>query len=181
MRSASASSSRAFPASICRTIPRIWSRISEYRRAFAACRFSEPSCFSTSTTMSFTRDKFTFDDSSFASASRFFVLNFVTPSRFFDNCPPLQRLRRKNQPDAPLLDNRVRVRPQSHAHKHLLNIAQPRHSSVDQILALPRAVQPPANHHFARLHRQNRLLRRLLPPLPLDKLRLRCRPFSYLR
>ena len=80
MRSASPSSSRAFPASICRTIPRIWSRISEYLRALAACRLSEPSCFSTSTTMSCTRDKFTFDDSSLASASRFFVLNFVTPA-----------------------------------------------------------------------------------------------------
>ena len=30
--------------------------------------------------MSFTRDKFTFDDSSFASANRFLVLNFVTPA-----------------------------------------------------------------------------------------------------
>src|SRR6266852_5353647 len=162
MRSASPSSSRAFPASICRTIPRIWSRISEYRRAFAACRFSEPSCFSTSTTMSFTRDKFTFDDSSFASASR-----------FFNNRPPLQRLGGQNQPDAPLLDDRVRIRPQSHAHEHFLYIPLPRHASVDQILALPRAVQPPAHHHLARLHRQNRLLRRLLPPPPLNKLRLR--------
>ena len=78
--SAAVSSSRALPASICRTIPRICSRISEYRRAFAACRFSEPSCFSTSMTMSFTRARFSFDDSSLASASRFLVLNFVTPA-----------------------------------------------------------------------------------------------------
>src|SRR6266446_3162423 len=61
-------------------MPRICSRISEWRRALAAWRFSEPSCFSTSTTMSLTRARFTFEDSSLASARRFLVLNFVTPA-----------------------------------------------------------------------------------------------------
>src|SRR6266568_3824098 len=145
--SAAASSSRALPASICRTIPRIWSRISEYRRAFAACRFSEPSCFSTSTTMSFTRARFTFDDSSFAYASG-----------FLDDGAPFHRFGGKDQPDAPLLDDGVRIRPQPHAHEHFLNVAQPRHAPVDEVFALPRAVQPPADHDFARFCREHGLL-----------------------
>src|SRR5258708_4857569 len=105
-------------------------------------------------------------------------LEFRHARGFFDNRPPLQRLRRQYQTDAPLLDDGVGIRPQPYAHEHFLNVPQPRHAPVDQIFALPRTVQPPANHPLARLHCQNRLVRRLLPPLSLNKFPLGSRFLS---
>jgi len=58
-----------------RTIPRNLVRISDSAGAFAACRFSEPSCFSTRHDV-VTRDKFDLRRFEFASANRSWSLNW---------------------------------------------------------------------------------------------------------
>src|SRR6267142_1168297 len=92
-----------------------------------------------------------------------FRLEFRHTRGFFDDRAPLHRLRRKNLPDASLFDDGVRIRPQADAHKHFLNVAKPRHTTINQVFALPAAVKPPAHHHFARLRHQLWLLRFLFP------------------
>src|SRR6516162_31580 len=155
--SAAASNSRALPASICRTIPRICSRISEYRRALAAWRFRDPSCFSTSTTMSLTRARFSRDDSSFASASRFLVLNFVTPAAssmiarrsigFVERISPMRPCSMMAYESGP-----------NPTPMNISCTSRSRHAAVDEVFALPGAIQPPADHNLTRLSGQGRLL-----------------------
>ena len=70
---------------------------------------------------------------------------------FFDDRAAVGRLRAENLADAALLDDGVGVRSQADAHEQILNVAQPRHAAIDEILALPGAVQAPANDDFAGL------------------------------
>ena len=70
---------------------------------------------------------------------------------FFDDRAPVHRLRVQNLADAALLDDGVAIRAEADAHEKFLNVAQPRHAAIDQIFALPRAVQTPRHHHFAGL------------------------------
>ena len=81
---------------------------------------------------------------------------------FFDDGAAFHRLGGQNLSDAALFDDRVGIGTEAHTHKHFLNIAQTSHASVNQVLALPAAVQPPADHHFARLGDRRRFLRFLL-------------------
>ena len=52
--------------------------------------------------------------------------------------------------DAPLLDERVRFRPQARAHEQFLNVAQPAELAVQQVFAIAGAEQPPRDHDLAR-------------------------------
>jgi len=97
------------------------------------------------------RERLSFDDSSLASARRRFVLNFVIPAAFFDDGTPVGRLRAENLSDASLLDNGVGVRAQAYAHEEILNVAaSPRDATIDEVLALPRAIQPAGPLPFRR-------------------------------
>ena len=86
-------------------------------------------------------------------------LEFRDSGRFFDDGAPVGRLRAENLADAALLDDRVGVRPEADAHEQILNVAQPRHAAIDEIFALPGAVQAPANDDFAGLQIHRRLFR----------------------
>ena len=76
--------------------------------------------------MSFTRERLTFDDSSLASASRFLVLNFVTPAASSIIARRSIGFVDKDLSDAALFDDGVGIRPQADAHEHFLNVAQAR-------------------------------------------------------
>ena len=72
------------------------------------------------------------------------------PGRFFDDRPPVLRLVAQDLPDAALLDDRVALGPQARADEEVLDIAQPRDLSVNQVFALARPEQPPSDGDFAR-------------------------------
>ena len=56
-------------------------------------------------------------------------------SGLFDDCAPIVGLAREDLSDASLLDNRVRLRTQTGAHKDVLYIAQPAQLPVKQVFA----------------------------------------------
>ncbi len=92
----SRSSIAAFAARTCRKYLVASAFSSPYRLVFAACRFSEFTCRVTSSRMSKTLARFCLALSSFASARRFRVLNFVTPAAssitFLRSCGRLLRI-----------------------------------------------------------------------------------------
>src|SRR5208282_2358635 len=68
-------------------------------------------------------------------------LKFCNPRRFFNNGATVRRTAAQNLADAPLLDERVRLRPQAGAHKQFLNVAQPAELSIEQVFAITAAKQ----------------------------------------
>ncbi len=75
------------------------------------------------------------------------------PGGFFDNAATIERLRAEKLADALLADNRVGLSPKARAHKDVLNIAQPAHLAIQQILRIPGAKQPSRNRQLSRPHR----------------------------
>ncbi len=71
-------------------------------------------------------------------------------SGFFDDGAAVGRLAAQNLPDAPLLDDGVRLRSQAGAHEDVLDIAQAAELAVQQVLALAGAEQAARNHDLAR-------------------------------
>ena len=70
--------------------------------------------------------------------------------RFFDQRAPLGRPRRQDLPDLALLDDRVGLDAQPRVHQQVVDVAQPADLAVDQVLALARSIQPPADLDVAR-------------------------------
>ena len=62
---------------------------------------------------------------------------------FFDDGPAIGGTAAQNLPDASLLDQGIRFRPQAGAHEQFLDIAQAAQLSVQQIFAFAGAEQPP--------------------------------------
>ena len=87
----------------------------------------------------------------------------------FDDGAAIHRLRIQDLADAALLDDRVTVRAQPHAHENFLDVAKAGDAPVDEIFALAGAIKPARNDDFARLQRDRRLFRASLFP----RLRLR--------
>ena len=67
---------------------------------------------------------------------------------FLDDGAAVGRLGAEHLPDAALLDDGVGVRAQPDAHEEVLDIAQTGGPAIDEVLALPGAVQPAADDHF---------------------------------
>jgi hypothetical protein len=114
-----------------------------------AWRFSEFICRVTSSKMSFTRFRLVLASSRRASARRFFVLNFVMPSRFFDDGAAIRRTAAQNLADASLLDERVGLRPEARAHEQFLDVAQAAEFSIQQIFAVAAAEQAARDGNFS--------------------------------
>ena len=60
-----------------------------------------------------------------------------------DEHPPVFRLGRHDEPDLPLLDDRVRLRPRAGAEEEVGDVLQTDLRLVDQVLAVAGAMQPP--------------------------------------
>src|SRR5439155_14294826 len=97
-------------------------------------------------------------------------LEFRNSGSLFDNRPPVGRTAAQNLPNAPLLDERIRLRPEARAHEQFLNIAQPAQLSIQQIFTVARAKQPPRNDDLSRP--------KLLLKFPASNLEHNCRPGS---
>src|SRR5258708_3560755 len=82
-----------------------------------------------------------------------FGFEFRDAGGLFDNGAALHRLSRENQADAALLDNGVGVRAKADAHEHFLNVTEPSDAAIDQVLALARTIEAPADNDFPRFRR----------------------------
>src|SRR6516225_10901840 len=71
----------------------------------------------------------------------------------FDDSPSISRLAAENLPDASLLDDGIRLRPESRAHENVLDVAQAAELAIQQVLALTRAEQAPRHCDLSRLER----------------------------
>src|SRR5208282_941921 len=69
-------------------------------------------------------------------------LEFRDPSRFFDDGAAIRWTAAQNLADAPLLDQRIRFRPQARSHEQFLDVAQTTQFSIQQVFAIPAAEQP---------------------------------------
>ena len=67
--------------------------------------------------------------------------------RFLQELPPLHRARPQHLTDLALLDDRVRLDAHARVHQQVLDVAQPAHPAVDQVLALTGSEQPPADFY----------------------------------
>src|SRR5690606_38565459 len=63
--------------------------------------------------------------------------------RLLDQLPPLGGLGRENLADLSLLDDGVALDADAGIHEQILHVAQADHVAVDEVLALPRAIEPP--------------------------------------
>ena len=63
--------------------------------------------------------------------------------RLLEELPALRRARAQDLTDPPLLDDRVRLDADAGIHEEVLHVAEAADLSVDEVLALPGAVQPP--------------------------------------
>src|SRR5437868_9319456 len=77
-------------------------------------------------------------------------LVFRDARRFLDQLAAIGRARAQDQPDLALLDDRVVLRAQARVHQEVVDIAQARYLTVDQIFAFARAIQTPGDLDFAR-------------------------------
>ena len=123
-----------------------------YRFALAAWRLSELTWRVTSSRMSKTRARFCLELSSLASARRRRLLYLVRPaaSSRRDGAAVL-RLRRKNLPDAPLLDDGVAFRTEAAAHEDVLDVAQARLAAINEVFAFAGAEEAAGDGDFAGL------------------------------
>ena len=76
---------------------------------------------------------------------------------FLDQLAPIGRPRAEDHPDLALLDDGVGLGAEARVHQQLVDVPQPAHFAVDQVLALARAVQPPRDVDVA--GERTRLLR----------------------
>ena len=112
--------------------------------------------------MSFMRDRLTFEDSSLASERRRLVLNLVIPAASSMMARRSVGFELQDLADAALLDDGVGIRAQPDAHEQILDVAQARHAAIDEIFALPGAIQAPANDDLARFQIHPMLFRAAL-------------------
>ena len=68
---------------------------------------------------------------------------------FLDHRAAVLRARAEQLPDAPLLNDGVGLRAEPGAHEDVLDVAQPRHAAVDQVLAFAGAEQAPRHRDLA--------------------------------
>ena len=138
------------------------SRSRRYRLALAACRLRAARCRSSSKTRSSTRRQVLL---------RRFELQLGLPAtrlelgdarRLLDQLAPIGRLRAEDLTDLALLDDGVALDADPHVHQQVLHVAQPADVAVDQILALPRPIEPAADLDVAgnRLVDERRIRRR---------------------
>ena len=73
------------------------------------------------------------------------ALVFRYACRFFEQLAPFQRTCAQDLTDLALLDDRVRLDPHPGVHQQVLDVAQPADPAVDQVLALARPEQSPAD------------------------------------
>ena len=66
-------------------------------------------------------------------------LELRNPSRFFNDGAAVRRTAAQNLTDASLLDERVRLRPQTRSHEQFLDVAQPAQFSIQQVFAIAAA------------------------------------------
>src|SRR5260370_40506166 len=71
---------------------------------------------------------------------------------FLNDGAAIVRLAAEALPNASLLDDGVRLRPKTRAHKEVLNIAHAAEVAVEQVLTLARAEQPARDHDLALGH-----------------------------
>ncbi len=115
--------------------------------------------------MSLTRERFTFEASSFASAKA--ALGFVNGDAggFFDQSAAVHGARIKDLADAALLDDGVRIGAEAHAHEEFLNVAKTSYAAVDEIFTLSGAIEAAAHDDFAGLDVDSGLVLRALFPV----------------
>ena len=70
--------------------------------------------------------------------------------RFLDEHATVGRSRAQNQSDLALLDDGVGLGTEPRVHQKVVNIPQPARPTIDQILALARAIEPPGHLDIAR-------------------------------
>ncbi len=75
------------------------------------------------------------------------------PGGFFDDGAAVHRLGIQDLPDAALFDDGVAVGAEAHAHENFLHVAQASHAAVDQVFALPGAIEAAPDDDFAGLQR----------------------------
>src|SRR5450631_639674 len=78
-------------------------------------------------------------------------LEFRDASRFFYDGAAVGRPAAQNLTDASLLDERVRLRPQTRAHEQFLDVAQPAQFSIQQVFAVATAEQTARYRNFSRV------------------------------